>query len=74
MDAIKAVAEAAARTGTPTTHIGPMMGKTSAYYGVIASRGSTPKADTLAAMLHTMGYALVACPCGSVPPDGLEID
>ena len=51
MKAIDAVKGAAMSAGVPTTHIGRAMGKRDNYVAAVASRGSTPKADTLAAML-----------------------
>ena len=71
IDAVRAVAE---RTGTPTTHIGPKMGKSPKYFSANASRGSTPQADTVAAMAETMGYRLALVPRGDVPPSAVVID
>lgn len=74
MDAIDAIKAAAKATGTPTTHIGPLMGKGPAYLANTANRGSSPQANTLAAMAATMGYALALVPADSLPPDALPID
>lgn len=57
MKAIDAVKGAAMSAGVPTTHIGRAMGKRDNYVAAVASRGSTPKADTLAAMLGVCGYS-----------------
>lgn len=70
-DALKAAANEA---GMPLTHIGPAMGKPAPYVNTGISRGSTPKADTLAAMLGVCGYKLVAVPEADVPGSALVID
>lgn len=70
-DVVKAAAKSA---GVPTTHIGTALGKSSSYVANGASRGSTPQADTLAAMLGVCGYALCAVPVGEVPPGALVVD
>ena len=74
MKAIDAVKGAAMSAGVPTTHIGRAMGKRDNYVAAVASRGSTPKADTLAAMLGVCGYSLAAIPHADVPDTALVID
>lgn len=74
MRAIDAVKSAAASAGMPTTHIGRAMGKRDNYVAAVASRGSTPQADTLAAMLDVCGYALAAIPQSDLPDSALVID
>lgn len=75
MKAMEAVKAAASKSGIPTTHIGRMMGKQDSYYSAVVSRGSTPKADTLAAMLDVCDYDLAAVPRSEELPDGsLVID
>lgn len=74
MLAIDAVKEAAARVGEPTTHIGPKMGKGANYVAAIASRGSNPQADTVAAMADVLGYSLALVPRSDVPPSAIVID
>lgn len=74
MDAMGAVKEAARATGTPTTHIGPAMGRASTYVASAASRGSDPLTGTTAAMLAVCGYALAAVPVSDLPPSALVID
>ncbi len=74
MQAIDAVKAAAAAAGVPTTHIGPAMGKAATYVATIATKGNTPRADTLAGMLDACGYALVAMPSGDLPASALVID
>lgn len=74
MKAIDAVKTAAQRSETPITHIGPAMGRGRTYANRIAARGSTPQADTLAAMLDVCGYALAAVPVDDLPASALVID
>lgn len=74
MKAIEAVKQAAAQADMPTTHIGRAMGKRDNYVAAVASRGSTPQADTLAAMLDVCGYKLAAIPEIDVPESALVID
>ena len=74
MQAIDAVKAAAAAAGVPTTHIGPAMGKGAPYVASTATRGSVPRADTLAAMLQVCGYVLAAVPADDVPPSAIVID
>lgn len=74
MKAIDVVKAAAASAGVPTTHIGRAMGKRDNYVSAVASRGSTPQADTLAAMLNVCGYKLAAIPSDDVPGSALVID
>lgn len=74
MDAINAVRQAANNSGVKTTEIGPAMGKTKSYLAANASRGSIPKADSLAAMLEVCGYVLCAVPKDKVPKSAIVID
>lgn len=74
MRATEVIKEAAHKKGLPTTHIGPMIGKGANYFSAIDSRGSTPKADTLAAMLKPCGYKLAAIPEDELPESALVID
>lgn len=74
MKAYEAVRAAAKDSGVPITHIGPALGKSSVYVSNGASRGSIPKADTLASMLSVCGYVLAALPADQVPPSALVID
>lgn len=50
------------------------MGKNDNYFASVVARGSTPKADTLAAMLDACGYTLAAIPHGDVPASALVVD
>lgn len=74
MRAYEALRSAAKHAGVPLTHIGPAMGKPAPYVNTGMSRGSTPKADTLAAMLDVCGYSLAAVPHADVPDTALVID
>lgn len=74
MKAYDAVKEVAARSGVSLNSIGREMGKPSNYVSNGASRGSTPKADTLAAMLAACGWSLMAVPPGSDAPGAIVID
>ena len=74
MQAIDAVKAAAAAAGVPTTHIGPAMGKATTYVATSSAKGTTPRADTLAAMLDVCGYVLAAVPADDVPPSAIVID
>ena len=74
MDAMDAVKAAAKQSCTPITHIGVSMGKRPNYINVAISRGRTPQADTLAAMLAPCGYVLAAMPKEDVPATAIVVD
>lgn len=74
MDAYEAVKRAAESKGISTNSIGRALGKADSYVASGATRGSTPKADTLAAMLDVCGYSLAAIPHADVPGSALVID
>lgn len=74
MNAFDAVRKAATSANIPITHIGPSMGKNAAYISSAASRGSSPQANTLAAIADVLGYSLVLVPSGDVPESGIVID
>lgn len=74
MKAYEAVRNASTVSGVPLTHIGPALGKSSTYVNNGDSRGSTPQADTLAAMLAVCGYKLAAVPADDLPASALVID
>ncbi len=74
MDSYSALKAAAAQAGVSLASIGRSMGKPDSYVSSGISRGSTPKADTLAAMLRVCGYTLCAVPDPDVPPCALPID
>lgn len=50
------------------------MGKRDNYVSVLVNKDTTPKADTLAAMLEPCGYVLAAVPRDQVPAAALVID
>ena len=70
LDVIKLCADSA---GIPQYMIGVRMGKTKHYIAQVMSRGSVPKADTLARMLDACGYGLFACPLDARPEHGYRI-
>lgn len=74
MDSYEAVKKAAENSGISTNSIGRALGKADSYVASGATRGSTPKADTLAAMLGVCGYSLAAIPHADVPDSALVID
>ena len=73
MDAMETVKQAANRANIPVSRIGLAMGKSSHYMAQTISRGSTPKADTLARMLNVCGYGLYAMPYEDVPDSAIQI-
>lgn len=73
MDAIETVRGTAAAVGKPITHIGIELGRRPNYVNGVMSRGSTPQADTLAAMLGVCGYALAAVPVDDLPASALAV-
>lgn len=73
MHANDVLKQAAATAGVPITHIGPALGKAPNYVNNSTSRSSTPRCDTMAAMLGVCGYALVAVPREDVPDTAIEI-
>lgn len=74
MNAYEAVKRAAENKGISTNSIGRALGRADSYVASGATRGSTPKADTLAAMLDVCGYKLAAMPSDDVPGSALVID
>ena len=74
VDSMSAIRAAADASGTPTTHIGPSLGKSSSYFSAYASRGSDPSAGNVARMLGVCGWALVAVPADEIPAGALVID
>lgn len=74
MQAYDAVRKAASQSGLSLNALSRAMGRPDNYLSAGASRGSTPKADTLAAMLKPCGYTLCALPDRDVPPGAIVID
>ena len=73
MHANDALKQAAATAGVPITHIRPALGKAPNYVNNSSSRGSTPRCDTMAAMLGVCGYAPCAIPRADVLESTIEI-
>lgn len=74
MKAIEAVKQAAKEAGIPLYRVGLDMGMSKQYMSATVTRGSTPKADTLARMLETCDYTLCAVPNELVTDSMLVID
>lgn len=74
MNAYKAVKEAATNKRISTNAVSRALGKADSYISSGITRGSTPKADTLAAMLEVCGYKLAAIPAEDLPDTALVID
>lgn len=74
MKAIDVLKEAANSSGIPVTHIRLKLGRRPNYVSGIATRGSTPQADTLASMLSVCGYVFAALPADQVLESALVID
>lgn len=70
-DAIKAMAK---DSGRSVRGVSQAMGRNPDYLGMTLSRGSVPKADTLARAAEACGYRLALVPAGSLPDDSLVID
>ena len=74
MEALDTVKQAAAAAGLPVYEVAQLMGRSPSYISAAIARGSTPKADTLAAMLAPCGYVLAAMPRDDAPASALIID
>lgn len=74
MKAYDTVRAAAADAGLSLSELSRSLGRPSNYVANGAARGSTPQADTLAAMLEPCGYVLAAVPADDVPASALVID
>lgn len=73
MYAMDAVKQAAKNKGIALDAIGQSMGMSRQYVSNTITRGSTPKADTLARMLNVCGYGLYAMPYDKAPKNALQI-
>lgn len=62
------------KAGMPLYQVSRAMGRNDNFISATLGRGSTPKADTLAAMLGVCGYSLAAIPHADVPDTALVID
>lgn len=74
MEALAAVKHAAFAARLPVYEVAQLMGRSPSYISAAIARGSTPKADTLAAMLEPCGYVLAALPREDAPASALVID
>ena len=74
MEPMQTIKDAAARSGTPITHIGIKLGKRPNYVNAAISKGSRPRVDVFAAMLEPCGYALAAVPVDDIPASALVVD
>ena len=74
MKAYEAVKRAAELAGVSLAKASRSLDKPDNYISNGAARGSTPKADTLAAMLGACGYVLAAVPAEDVPASALVVD
>lgn len=68
------IRDAVSKAGISMISASRAMGKNDNYFASVVARGSTPKADTLAAMLGVCGYSLAAIPHADVPGTALVID
>lgn len=73
MHANDTLRQATAAAGVPITHIGPVLDKVPTYANNSSSHGSTPRCETMAAMLSVCGYAPCAVPCADAPETAIEI-
>lgn len=74
MEAFEALRVASEQAGIPDYKIGPAMGKPTSYVSNGRTRGSSPRCNTMAAMLGVCGYSLAAIPHADVPDTALVID
>lgn len=74
MDSYEAVTKAAEHAGISTNKVSRALGKADSYISAAKTRGSTPQADNLAAMLEVCGYKLAAIPSEDLPVSALVID
>lgn len=73
MKFIDLIYEVAKRSGTPTTAIGPAVGKSRVYVARMKTAGSDPSTANAARMLEACGWKLVALPDGNVPDEALIV-
>ena len=69
MKALDVIRVVISETNTPTTSIGPALGKNKTYINTAFAKGRTPRCDTLAKILGVCGYALYAVPKDAEMPD-----
>jgi transcriptional regulator with XRE-family HTH domain len=61
-------------SGVNASELSRLLGKSDRFISTTLSKGSTPRADTLADMAGNMGYSLVLVPCADVPESAIHID
>lgn len=74
MNSYEAIEIAAANAGLSTNKVSRAIGKADSYISASKTRGSTPQANNLAAMLEVCGYKLAAIPSDDLPDTALVID
>lgn len=74
MEAFEALRIASGKADIPDYKIGPSMGKPASYVSNGRTRGSSPRCNTMAAMLEVCGYSLAAIPKTDIPDTALVID
>ena len=72
MDTLLAIREMGARSGVTLADASRSMGRDRTYLNAALSRGSVPRADTLAEICDAMGYELQAVPKGGGEPIRIE--
>lgn len=73
MKFIDLIYEVAKRSGTPTTAIGPAVGKSRVYVARMKTANSDPSTANAARVLEACGWKLVAIPADKVPDEAIEI-
>lgn len=71
MNTTNAIKAMMSESGTTATDLSSALGRHRNFVATTLSRGSTPRADTLANMAHAMGYELVLRKAGE--RDGIVI-
>ena len=74
MDVLQAIREMGARSGVTLADASRSMGKSRTFLNATISRGSAPRADTLAEVCDAMGYELQAVPKGGGEPIRIEAE
>ena len=70
MNTLEAIRRMCDEAGLTTVQVSERLGKSRAYVGATLSRGSVPKADTLAQIAQACGYTLVL----ESPTDRIQIE
>lgn len=74
MDAISAVRAVTDRSSKSMRAVSVDMGRSPGFISSMLTQGSTPGADTLAAIGAACGYSLALVPSGRVPEGSIVID